>query len=242
MITLELRYRDAIFPITVLNKWDVEGCETVKCCDAKFGDAGKMLEFDDGSEWYSPIVGVSKDAVRTEAGLFNRRDIVTVSRIKVRGSQYSGVYLHEQHLLVFPPTIRENERVNKFLAGEFDGKLTKRELMITTERLQEVCVANDIDENWIVTRLIREADNDRNKGFERLEAIKIIARVMGTEIAQPAIQLPQTQQPLFGNVNILSIQEQRRNERKMQSALKDMVKAVTTKAEKKEIIVDVEPQ
>lgn len=241
MTTLELRYRDAIYPITLLNKWDIKGYETVRCKDVEYNDIGKLLEFDDGSEWYTPIVAVSGYAVRTDAGLFNKRDIVCVSRIKVPGAQYSGLYRNDQHLLVFPPTRKESERVSQFLAGQFGGKLSKRELMITTERLQEVCTKKSIDEDWIIKRLIREADNDRNKGFERLEAVKIIARVMGVEIATPVLQGHLGQQPLFGNVNILSIQDQRRNERQMQSALQHMVNVVTGgNPEKEEVIVDAE--
>lgn len=225
MTTLEIRYRDAKYQIIVLNKWDISGYETVKCKDVVYGDVGKLLEFDDGSEWYTPIVAISGYAVRTEAGLFNKRDIVCVSRIKAPGTQYSGLYLYDQHPLVFPATRKESERVSAFLAGEFHGKLSRRELMITTERLQEQCREHGLDENWIVNRLVREADDMRNKGFERLEAVKILARVMGVEIGGQVLG-PQRSQPLFGNVNYFSIQDRRRGERQIQKALKSAIDVV----------------
>ena len=214
----------------VLNKWDVKGLPTVKCKDAKYEDAGKLLEFDDGSEWYSPIIGVSGDAVRTEVGVFNKNDIVCVSRIKIPGTQYSGLYRSEQHILVYRPERSEYERVNAFLGGTFKGKLSRRELMITAERLRVKCEEKNIDEDWIIGRLIREADSFKNKGFERLDAIKILARIMGSEIGG---QLPQQkgQVPLFGQVNIMTIQDKRRSDQNLQGVLSQAVAIAKEHAE-----------
>ena len=57
--------------------------------------------------------------------------------------------------------------------------------MITQEKLQEQCERYKIDDKWVISRLYEEARNDKNKGFERLEAIKILARIMGVEIGSP---------------------------------------------------------
>ena len=49
--------------------------------------------------------------------------------------------------------------------------------MITAQRLCEVCKERDINEDWIIDKLISEADNARNKGFERIEAIKEFEKI-----------------------------------------------------------------
>ena len=200
---------------------------TVRCRDAKYEDKGKLLEFDDGSEWYSPIIGVSGDAVRTEVGVFNRKDLCCISRIKVPGSQYSGLYRSEQHPLVYRPERAELERVRSFLAGTFKGKLSRRELLITQERLQEKLIESNVDETWIVSRLVREANNLKNRGFERIEAVKIIARVAGVEIGENKFVQPK-QQPLFGSFNVVTIQEARRQERSLQHDLSTAIDYVST--------------
>ena len=226
----------------MLNKWDVQNLQTVKCKDAKYEDKGKLLEFDDGSEWFSPIIGVSGDAVRTEVGVFNKNDIVCVSFLKIPGTQYSGLYRSDQHPLVYRPERSEHERVNAFLAGEFTGKLSRRELMITAQRLCEVCKERDINEDWIIDKLISEADNARNKGFERIEAIKVLARIAGREIGMPVVVQNQGPQPLFGNVNILTVQDQRRAQRELQYTLGKAVTLAKDQYEISESSVEEEPE
>lgn len=204
----------------------MKNLQTIRCKDVRYEDVGKYLEFDDGSEWYTRITAVSGDAVRTEVGVFNKNDIVCVARLKVPGSQYSGLYRSDQHPLVFRPERKELERVRAFMRGEFKGKLSRRELMITHEELKGELEVNGIDPNWIITKLKAEVNNARNRGFERIEAVKILARIGGVEIGENKCLAPKQQQPLFASFNVVTVQQQRRLEIEEQRKLGQAIEYV----------------
>jgi len=242
MTTLKVKYKNQTQLVQVLNKWDINGREIVNLHDVTWNDVGKLLELDDGSEWYTPIIAFKGNTVRTDIGCFNRRDLCTISVVRLRGTQYSGLYRSDQHLAVVPPSNYEYQRVEAFFNNQFKGQLSKRELMITQEKLQEQCERYKIDDKWVISRLYDEARNDKNKGFERLEAIKILARIMGVEIGSP-MPTNTNSQPLFANINVLSIQDQRRQQVNLQKAYaqaieytQDLIEQIPNKPE--EIIVE----
>jgi hypothetical protein len=79
--------------------------------------------------------------------------------------------------------------------------------MLLVDKLQDASKGKNIDEEWIVDRLYKEAVNSKSRGMERLEAIKILARINGVETER--------HDPKFVSANVnfnqFTIQDQRRN-------------------------------
>jgi len=211
MINIEVKYRNGLRIAQVYNKWDIpHESSIVYAKDATSEDAGKLLAFDDGSEWFTRILRVDGSRIFTDCGVFNKTDIVTCSRIKYSMSTYDGANYHDHHPIFRGYTNAEMERSTKYISGN-RIKLTKREQMLTAQQLADAATENfGIDADWLLKRIIQVADNTKTRGADRLEAIKILSRIAGAEIGTPIVG--KNNIPLFGNLTVLSIQDKRRSE------------------------------
>jgi len=218
MVFIEVRYKTKIRTQILYNLWDVPPEMIRLSREVRRKDIGCYLLFTDGSDWLTRILAVTPKSVITEVGLVKKDDYVTLSTIKCIGTGYSGCQLRDEHLLVRKPTRNEASHVTMFLTNRPHKPLTPREILLALSKMQDKMTLHGINEEWIVNHLIEEADRERNRGVERLEAIKILARIGGQEIDKPAMNaLPQGKTPLFLQFNNyeadkpLTIQDKRRN-------------------------------
>jgi len=173
-------------------------------------DIGKYYHYQDGSNWCAQIIAVRPAYFRTILGICRRADIVIQSKINYPGTNYCGCFKHDTSFHLQKATLLERKQVSDIIKlTKFPKIISDRVRVMLLSTIQEECKNKGIDETWVVDRLISEADNQKNRGIERIEAVKIIARLNGIE--------PERQDPRFvqnnnylGVQNNLSLQDQRR--------------------------------
>ena len=181
MIEYEVQYKESRRTVYLYQEWDVQGSDIVgwNCTKA---DVGKYIGFDDGSELYTKIVGVSDEAIRTEIGVFRRDDIVHCCVPKWPNSNYSGVLSKEEHHLVRPYSPREKGTVTRLINGEnIPTKfITPRIKMLTIEKMKQAAEARGVDEDYIIGKIFDGSQNPNGKNFPF--CIKVLARVNDIDI------------------------------------------------------------
>lgn len=212
MIIVEVPYRGISQEIVLYDIWDVKKEDIVLPPYVLSEDAGKYVLHTDGTNTLSKIHHKRGEYFNTTSGLFNRKDYLCLCRPRVRMSAYSGLLFFDEHIKLRRPNLRERQLADDFIENKFprNRTLPKRCRLIVLTKLQEKMVSMGIDENYIVEKLKKEVDNTHNRGADRLEAIKILARIGGVEVG--GLNTAQNKPPaLFAQFNFNTIQDQRRN-------------------------------
>jgi len=201
---IEVKYREKTKIVDVYHQWDIKKDEIVGVKATK-KDIGKYFEFDDGSGWFSKIIGVTPLAVRTEICIVRVADYVHMSKVQYPQTSYSGAYKTEEHDFVREFNRPEHRCVYRLMHEQPIKYLTKRIKMLTVKKLQDKLKSNGVDENFIVGLLVNAA----SKGNEKVKAIGMLARIGGVNL-EPQLSPPGIK-GMFVQNN-LTIQNQRRNE------------------------------
>lgn len=90
------------------------------------------------------------------------------------------------------------------------------------EDLKRRLVEKGIGEDFVVDNIVNEATNPKNKGFERLKANAMIGRILGVELEETVVASEQPR-ALIGNLNMFTVQDQRRNELPNTTELREIV-------------------
>jgi len=240
MMVLNLTYRDTIKEIVLLDVWDVTPDQIVLPNLALTEDVGKYVLFTDGSRMLSKLIHKGKKYLFTKANTLYRYDYISKCRPTGSNTQYSGLYSHHEHVSVRRPTQRERELAQEFIEGKTKRKLPKRCILLVLTKLRERMKAMAVDENYIVDKLKKEVDNSKNRGADRIEAIKILARIGGVEIG--GLNTVNNKPPaIFAQFNTLTIQDKRRlgNEVIELPESKELTKAVNAVITDAEVIESV---
>lgn len=213
MMIVEIPYRSAIRECTLFDLWDIEEDQIVIPKDALSEDAGKYLIYTDGSRMLTKLLYKRGLYLNTRAGLFYSRDYVNICRPKPMFTGYSGLYLQHEHTKFRKPTLKEKQRAEDFTKKKLPSNqvLTKRVALLVLEKLQDKMKVLDIDENWIVSKLKKEAENPKNRGADRLTAITMLGRIGGVEMGSSANKSGKPT-ALFAQFNNFTIQDKRRQQ------------------------------
>lgn len=212
MMIVEVPYRGISHQIVVYDLWDVKKEDIVLPQYVLSEDAGKYVLHTDGSNTLSKIHHKRGEYFNTTSGVFSIRDYLSLCRPRIKMSAYSGLLFFDEHIKLRRPNLRERQLAEDFVENRFprNRTLPKRCRLIVLNKLQEKMDAMGIDESYIIEKLKKEADNVRNRGADRLEAIKILARIGGVEVG--GLNTAQNKPPaLFAQFNINTIQDQRRS-------------------------------
>lgn len=197
--------------VRVYNEWDIAGEEVVDWPDITEESVGKLVKFDDGSDWYVRIthIALRGEAVRTEAGVYRRSDLVHVCRIKMPHSHYSGLSKEAEHPLARPYTPREKFQATRILRGTYTkDTVSQRIKMLVLERMQEEADRHGVTEEYIISRLKHWSDGDNRHA---LEALKTLARIKGAELNQETKKEGSRPIGLFQQINNYgTVQDERR--------------------------------
>lgn len=225
MITLEVKYKNQMTTVNLYNEWDVREEDVVdKKLIKKESQRGKYVEYDDGWNTYGKIKGATINAYVTETGIVKRKDYCSFCRVQYPYTNYSGARSYDEHPFSRPFRRQEYLEAGKFVKTNQKVHLTPRIKMIIKDRIEEMLGNYKVDADFIVSKLVREADNMRGRGTDRIEAIKILARMSGVELEKQAKSDNGGMAPLFFQMNNFTIQEQRR--------------AIPSNSELTEIVVD----
>jgi len=225
MLKVEVMYRENRKIVVVYQEWDISPDEIAGEKITK-DDIGKFYKYNDGSGWYSPILGVSNLSIRTELGVVRRDDYVHQSIVKYPGTSYSGCHRNEEHDYLRSFSVAEQHCAYRLLHDKPVKYLTKRVKMLTLKKLQEKLHNKQIDEEFIIDLLVNAA----SKGNEKIKAITILSRIGGVELEPP--KQPAGKTPLFlQQNNFTTIQDQRRNMMELPNSksLKEMIEVSTDK-------------
>jgi len=237
MIEIEVRYKQKLKILTVYNKWDLKDDEIVGI-EATKEDKGKYFKFDDGSDWYSKILGVTPLAIRTEICIVRIADYVHQAKVQYPQTSYSGAFKTEEHELVRSFNKPEQRCVYRLMHDQPIKYLTKRIKMLTLKNLQAKLDDKGIDEAFIINLLI----NSASKGNEKVKSIAILARIGGVELEPHSG--PGAPKALFVQNN-LTIQDQRRSqtaELPGTTSLKEMIAQTRDKLDEVVEVVDFEKE
>lgn len=220
MIVFRVRYRQLERDVTLYHEWDIEDKNDI--IDPRnsmkmltYRDVrNKFFKLTDGSELYVKILNKTFKAITTEIGIIKILDYCSFCIIRYPYSNYTGVRSPEEH-----PLARPYRRTEHLMCGQYISqgkaiskkKITPRIKKMLKDKLKEIAENKGIDAEWIIDRVVSEADNPKNKGAERLEALKMLGRMQGVELDKGAVPAVQMNQPLF-NFTSNNIQEQRRNQ------------------------------
>jgi hypothetical protein len=198
--------------VKVYNSWDVNPADVVEWDSCIQADKGKLIMFDDGSEWYTKIVGVTDTAIKTETGTYKRDDIVHCCNIKWPGGFYSGVPATEEHPFVRAYTKFEKAMSTRILRDSYpkDKTPSKRILMLTMDKLKEQISRHGITEEWAVKHLKQWVESGNRHAYQALTALM---RIEGIELNQQTGETGNKPAPLFQQFNQnITIQDARRQE------------------------------
>lgn len=172
-------------------------------------DLGKYYGFKDGSGWYARIILVRPGYFRTTIGLHRRADLVIQSKVYFPNVNYSGCFNQDTSFKVRSASQQERKAVAKIIAKNiYPERITHRIRALLIDKIQEECANLNIDESWIVKHLYDEAVNVKNRGIERIEAVKILARLNSIETERQDPRFVTNNN--FLGVQQLNIQDQRR--------------------------------
>ena len=227
MIEIEVAYRKTQKTVTVYNEWDVSD-NVIDCNEPdrfnikEYRD--KLVKYNDGWNLYAKIRGGTQNALITGMGILKKADYCQFSRIQYPFTNYSGSHSYDEHKLSRPYRAIETLTAGKFIKQTSKVKLTPRIRTIVKDKLNDIAVQYGIDSDWIVTRLIREADNMRGRGADRIEAIKLLARTRGVELEKQNTNQVVMNQPLFQQFNG-NIQDERRRTIESRNELIELTEA-----------------
>ncbi|HPK40434.1 MAG TPA: hypothetical protein PKZ69_02335 [Candidatus Cloacimonadota bacterium] len=213
MIKLNVTYKNQTKEVTLYNEWDIKQDEVVDRDFITMDDQkGKYLLYDDGWNLYTRINGKTIKAFSVGTGLVKRYDYTSFSRIHLPHTNYSGARSYDEHPICRPYRRAEYLAAGTFLKTNRRVKLTPRIRFLIKEKMVEALKKRGITEEFIVDRLIREVDNMRGRGADRLEALAMLSRTAGIELERSAMPQTTMNQPLFQQFNISggTIQDQRR--------------------------------
>ena len=124
-------------------------------------------------------------------------------------SAYSGLLLTTNTSLR-RPNLKERQTAVAFLAKKLpSNKRSSKSILLVLQRLQEHMNKKQINEEWIIDKLKKEAENSRNRGADRLTAITMLGRIGGIEMGV-ATTNKRKAPALFAQFNNYTIQDQRR--------------------------------
>lgn len=169
MIWFELKYRVSTKVVKIYNSWDIAGEEVVyDWSTVSKDDKGKLIAFDDGSELYARIIGVSDTCIGTEIGKFRRDDIIHCCIPKWPNANYSGAIASEESIYVRPPSPREKGTVTRLLKGEnIPSKyITPRINMLSLKRMREIAKDRGIGEEYLMDKLIAATQDVEGRNWK----------------------------------------------------------------------------
>lgn len=211
MMIVEIVYRGLPQQCALYDTWDVAPEDILTPQEVYSESVGKYALYTDGSRMLARVIHKRGHFFNTSSGLFHKLDYVSVCRPKVKMSGYSGLLFHHEHIKLRRPTEKERQLAHDFINNKYpkNHKLPKRCILIVLKDLQERMKSTFINAEWIIDKLKEEAENPKNRGADRIEAIKILCRVGGVEVGGlNTIQNKPT--PLFAQYNNFTIQDQRR--------------------------------
>ena len=201
-------------------------------------DLGKYYGFKDGSGWYARVILVRPGYFRTTIGIHRRADIVIQTKVHFPKCCYAGCSNYDSSFTLRKASASERKQVAQIIAkNTFPERTTNRVRMMLIDKLQEECANLGIDEGWVIKHLYDEATRDKNRGIERIEAIKILARLNSIETERQDPRFVTNNN--FLGVQQLNIQDQRRKAVPALSAIKatiDLLKDREESAKVREVI------
>lgn len=212
MITLEVKYRTTVKTVRLFNSWDVTDEDIVpRDIITMERQKDKYVLYDDGFDTYGRVKGRTTKAYVTETGIIKRFDYCSFVRIQYPYTNYSGAKCYDEH-----PVCRPYRRMEYLAAGTFiktnkKVNLTPRIRMLIKDKMVESLHSKGITEEFIVDKLLREIDNMRGRGADRLTALAMLSRTAGIELEKQTAGKVEMNQPLFQQFNMGTIQDQRRN-------------------------------
>jgi len=211
MIKLEVKYKNRVRTLTLYHKWDINEDDIIQRQEGlDLENKGKYLELECGYGLYTKIKSITYNAYVTEIGVIKKKDYRTVTRVQYPNTNYSGSLSYEEH-----PISRRYRRQEYLVAGKFiktnhKVSLTPRIRMLIKDKLVESMRAKGVTEDYIIDKLLREVDNMRGRGADRLQALSMLARTAGVELEKQATARVEVNQPLFQQFNMGTIQDKRR--------------------------------
>ncbi|MFA7030359.1 MAG: hypothetical protein WC179_08800 [Candidatus Cloacimonadaceae bacterium] len=212
MIELEVKYKNNKATVRQFNEWDIENKEDIvdPLIIKVESQKDKYVLLNDGWGLYARILSKTTKSFVTETGVVKRGDYCRFSRVQYPYTNYSGAKSYDEHKLSRPYRRQEYLVAGKFLKTNHKITLTPRIKMCIQERIQRTLSDRGIDVEWVTDRLIREADLMKNRGADRIEAVKLLSRLSGVELEKQTGPTITMNQPLFQQFNAGTIQNQRR--------------------------------
>ncbi len=235
MIEYEVMYKTSIKTLRIYQESDVQDEEVVGW-DCMKEDVGKLIGFDDGSELYTRILGVSDLSIRTEIGAFRRADIVHCCVPKFPNTNYSGVLSKEEHPLVRKYSPREKGTVTRMLNGEdIPAKfITPRIKMLSIERLRAAADAKGVDEDFLMDIALKGVVNPNGKNTPFFW--KMFATINEINVDKPADNSSK-QLPLFNGMTTAKEQEANKTVMTNLKTIKSCIKGThSINAEEAEVV------
>ncbi len=237
MLKIAVPYLNLTHLITVYHRSDLTD-EQISQPEPTHADVGKYYGYPDGSGWYAKIILVRPSYFRTVLGICRRGDIVIQSKVYFTGTSYCGCLRSDTSFQLKRPTLRERKVVGDILKlGKYPRAIDNRVRSMLLERLREKCEELNIDEDFIIRRLHKESTNDKNRGMERIEAVKILARINGIETERQDQRFIQNNNYL--GVQQFTIQDQRRKSVPPLMKLKATVELLRQRGEAGQELVEI---
>jgi len=212
MITLEVKYRTTTKTVRLFNSWDVTDEDIVpRDIITMDRQKDKYVLYDDGFDTYGRIKGRTTKAYVTETGIIKRFDYCSFVRIQYPYTNYSGAKCYDEHPICRPYRRMEYLAAGTFIKTNKKVSLTPRIRMLIKDKMVESLRSKGITEEFIVDKLLREIDNMRGRGADRLTALAMLSRTAGIELEKQTASKVEMNQPLFQQFNMGTIQDQRRN-------------------------------
>lgn len=211
MMIVEILYRGIPQQCVLYDIWDIPEEQIVLPHTVLTEDVGKYALYTDGSRMLAKIVHKRGIYFNTLCGLFHKYDYVHICRPKPRMSAYSGLLFHHEHVKLRRPNLKERQTAEAFLAKKLPSnkRLSKRCILLVLQLLQEHMNKKQINEEWIIDKLKKEAENPRNRGADRLIAITMLGRIGGIEMGVATTNKSKSP-ALFAQFNNYTIQDKRR--------------------------------
>ena len=229
MLKIAVHYLDLTHLITIYHRQDLSD-EQIASDQPTHEDLGKYYGFKDGSQWYAKVIMVRPKYFRTTIGLHRRADIVIQSKIYFTNSCYCGCLQQDTSFKIRRPSQSERKQLaDIFKYNKFPRVVTGRVRAMLLDKLQDECRKLNIDESFIIERLHDEATNAKNRGIERIEAVKILARLNSIETERQDQRFVTNNN--FLGIQQMNIQDQRRKTVPAIAVLKATVKLLRDRDE-----------
>lgn len=227
MLKIAVQYLKLTHILTIYHRSDLEE-DQIASDNPTHKDVGKYYGYKDGSGWYAKVLLVRPSYFRTTLGICRRGDIVIQSKVHFSNASYCGLLRSDTSFHIKRPTLRERKVVGDILKlGKYPKAIDNRVRAMLLDRLREKCEELNIDEDFIIRRLHKEAINDKNRGMERISAVQILARINGIETEKQDPRFVQNNNYL--GVQQYTIQDQRRQAVPALSKLKATVELLRSR-------------